>query len=123
MTTGTVTGGFIVNIMPISNERRWPSHIRTQRPPDEQRPKSLLARPSVREDTLESRELQIERKKFLVMLKENPRGRFLRITEYVGDRNNSVIIPAPGLRDFQKMLKDMMKADGEIPATNQPPQV
>jgi len=40
MTTGTVTGGFIVNIMPISNERRWPSHIRTQRPPDEQRPES-----------------------------------------------------------------------------------
>jgi len=112
--------------MPISNERRWPSHIQTPRPPYYERPErseSIPARPSVREDTLESRELQIERKKFLVMLKENPRGRFLRITEYVGDRSNSIIIPAPGLRDFQKMLEEMVKADGEIPATNQLPQI
>jgi hypothetical protein len=112
--------------MPISNERRWPSHIQTQRPPYYERPErseSLPARQSVQEDTLEIRELQIERKKFLVMLKENPRGPFLRITEYVGGRSNSIIIPAPGLRDFQKLVEEMVKADGEIPATNQPPRV
>jgi len=77
----------------------------------------------MREQTLESRELQIERKMFLVMLKENPLGRFLRITEYVGDRSNSIIIPSHGLRDFQKLVEEMVKADGEIPAIKQPPQI
>ena len=38
-------------------------------------------RPPVNEDTLKSAEIQIERKNFVFTLKENPRGRFLRITE------------------------------------------
>jgi hypothetical protein len=108
--------------MPISNERRWPSQVQTQRQPYYQRPErpeSLPVRPQ--EDTLESHELQIERKHFLVMLKENSRGRFLRIVEE-GGRRNSIVIPAPGLRDFQKLLAEMVKADGETPAKNQPPQ-
>jgi hypothetical protein len=74
------------------------------------------------EDTLQSRELQVERKHFLVMLKENPRGRFLRISEDVAGKRNAIIIPAPGLRDFQKLLAEMVMADGEMPARNQPPQ-
>ena len=37
--------------------------------------------PFVQEDTLKSDLIQIERKSFLLTLKENPRGRFLRITE------------------------------------------
>ena len=108
--------------MPISNERRWSSQVQTQRQPYYQRPERPES-PPVRpqEDTLESHELQIERKHFLVMLKENSRGRFLRIVEDVGGRSNSIIIPAPGLPDFQKLLAEMVKADREIPATNQPP--
>jgi hypothetical protein len=109
--------------MPISNERRWPSHVQPQRQPYYQRPERpepLPARPP--EDTLESHELQIERKRFLVVLKENSRGRFLRIVEDPGGRSNSIIIPAPGLRDFQKLLDEMVAADREIPAASQPPQ-
>ena len=40
-------------------------------------------KPAVVEDTLRSDKVQIERKTFLFTLKENPRGRFLRITEDV----------------------------------------
>lgn len=112
----------------ISNERRWPTRVQPQRPPqpyyersEYQRPDSLPVRPSPQEDTLATRELQIERKHFLVMLKENPRGRFLRISEDVGGRRNAIIIPATGLRDFQKILEEMVRAASEIPATNQPP--
>lgn len=36
------------------------------------------------EETIKSERIQIERKLFLFTLKENPRGRFLRITEDVG---------------------------------------
>jgi hypothetical protein len=56
-----------------------------------------------------------KRKTFLFALKENPRGRFLRITEDVGGRRDTIIIPAPGLEDFKKLLADMLKAAGETP--------
>ena len=102
----------------ISNERRWPSQRQPQRQPYYQRTESRPLRPPVQEDTLESREMQIERKQFVATLKENPRGRFLRITETASGRSNSIVIPAPGLREFQKLLEDMAKAAAEIPEKN-----
>ena len=64
---------------------------------------------------LKSERIQIERKTFIFTLKENPRGRFLRITEDVGGRRDTVIIPATGLEDFKKLLDAMVKASNEIP--------
>jgi hypothetical protein len=52
-------------------------------------------------------------------LKENPRGRFLRITEDVNGRRDTIIVPAPGLEDFKKVLDEMVKASTEIPAKSQ----
>ena len=75
-------------------------------------------RPPVHEETLKSEKIQIERKSFIVALKENPRGRFLRITEEVNGRRDTIIIPAPGLEDFKKLLEDMVKASAEIPPKN-----
>ena len=62
-----------------------------------------------------SEKLQIERKTFVFTLKENPRGRFLRITEDVGGRRDTIIIPAPGLEDFLKVLEEMVKTSAERP--------
>jgi hypothetical protein len=73
------------------------------------------SKPPVNEETLRSDKVQIERKTFLFALKENPRGRFLRITEDVGGRRDTIIIPAPGLEDFKKLLDDMVKAAAEAP--------
>jgi hypothetical protein len=111
----------------ISNERQWP-HLRrpqqTQRLPYgqgnnyAQRP----PRPFVQEDTLKSDELQIERKTFFLTLKENPRGRFLRISEENGDKRSSIIIPGSGLKELQKVLEEMVKAAEEIPANTEPSQ-
>jgi len=70
---------------------------------------------SVNEETLRSDKVQIERKTFVFTLKENPRGRFLRITEDVGGRRDTIIIPAPGLDDFKKLLDDMVRAASETP--------
>ncbi len=67
-------------------------------------------KPPVNEETLKSDKVQIERKTFVFALKENPRGRFLRITEDVGGRRDTIIIPAPGLEDFKKILDEMVKA-------------
>ncbi len=72
----------------------------------------------VMEETLRSEKIQIERKTFLFMLKENPRGRFLRITEDVSGRRDTIIVPAPGLEDFRRVLDDMVKAAAQPPASS-----
>ena len=93
----------------ISNERPSPYGSRSQgqvsNPP----------RPPVNEDTLRTETIQIERKTFILTLKENPRGRFLRITEDVNGRRDNVIIPATGLDEFKKLVDTMVKASAEIP--------
>lgn len=60
---------------------------------------------------LASEKIQIERKQFFFDLKENPRGRFLRITEDVGGRRDAIIIPAPGLKLFRESLERVIEAD------------
>jgi len=72
-------------------------------------------KPPVNEETLRTEKIQIERKTFVFTLKENPRGRFLRITEDVGGRRDTIIIPAPGLEDFRKILDEMVRASAETP--------
>lgn len=72
-------------------------------------------KPPVQEDTLTARLVEIERKTFSVALKDNPRGRFLRITEKNGTRHATIIVPATGLKEFQKVLADMVQAEAELP--------
>ncbi len=73
-------------------------------------------RPPVAEATLKTDKIQIERKTFVFALKENPRGRFLRITEDVGGRRDTIIVPAPGLDDFKRMVDEMVKHSTETPS-------
>jgi hypothetical protein len=77
-------------------------------------------KPHVNEDTLKSGHLQIERKAFAFALKENLRGRLLRITEEIGGRRNSIIIPATGLVEFRNMLEEMIKASETLPPASAP---
>ncbi len=79
-------------------------------------------KPHVQEDTLKTGEVQVERKNFVFTLKENPRGRFLRITEDVGGRRDSIIIPSTGLEEFKKILIEMVKASEEIPVKSPNPE-
>ena len=67
------------------------------------------------EETLKTEKIQVERKTFIFTLKENPRGRFLRITEDVGGRRDNIIVPAPGLEDFKRIVDEMVKASADIP--------
>lgn len=55
--------------------------------------------------------LQVERKQFTFVLKENPRGTFLRITESGHDRRNSIIIPVTGLEQFRDALNELVQFD------------
>ena len=71
---------------------------------------------NVPEETLRTEKIQIERKTFLFALKENPRGQFLRITEDVGGRRDTIIVPAPGLEEFRRVLELMARELGAPPA-------
>ena len=114
----------------ISNEQPTP-HGRwsqpTQRPTPRPFPHSTewspeASKPPVREDSLKSGEVQIERKHFIFALKENPRGRLLRITEDIAGRYNSIIIPATGLKEFMTLLEEMIRASDEVPLKANPPE-
>lgn len=56
------------------------------------------------QNDLFSDRLQVERKLFFFDLKENDRGRFLRITEDVNGRRDAIVVPTTGLREFRDTL-------------------
>jgi PurA ssDNA and RNA-binding protein len=60
---------------------------------------------------LKSENITVERKNFIFDLRENPRGRFLRITEDANGRRDSIVIPAPGLEDFRRVIDEIIAAD------------
>ena len=60
------------------------------------------------DNVLESRELQVERKFFRLEVRENDRGRFLRITEENQGRRNTVIVPDSGFADFAKVIAEVL---------------
>lgn len=62
-------------------------------------------------EALLTERIQIERKMFFFDLKENPRGRFLKITEDVGGRRDTIIIPSTGLAEFRDALDKAIEAD------------
>ena len=100
----------------ISNERPSPYG---RQPYDSRQYRDFNPKPRIVETTLKQSEVVIERKIFTLTLKENPRGRFLRIIETSGSKYCSIIVPVAGMKDFQKMVADMVKASDKIPATTE----
>jgi hypothetical protein len=80
----------------------------------------MQPRPPVQEDTLKYGQVEIEHTSFVFMLKQNPRGRFLRITEKTGDAFGCLIIPDSGLEAFLQMLDKMLQAANEPPPAASP---
>jgi hypothetical protein len=65
------------------------------------------------DNLLLSEKIQIERKQFFFDLKENPRGRFLKITEDVGGRRDTIIIPSTGLDLFRDTIEKAIQANAQ----------
>lgn len=66
-----------------------------------------------------SEKITFERKIFFLDLKENQRGRFLKITEDVGGRRDTIMVPREAFRDFVEALQRLV----EFEATLSPEQV
>ena len=63
------------------------------------------------DDVLKSESIAVERKTFVFDLRQNPRGRFLRITEDANGRRDSIVIPAPGLEEVRRVLEGIIAAN------------
>ncbi len=68
------------------------------------------------DNVIESKQLQIERKLFQVELRENDRGKFLRITEEAHGRRNTIIVPSTGVDQFTAAIGQVLAPHGGMPA-------
>ena len=62
---------------------------------------------------LETKDFKVENKKFFFDLKENPKGKYLRITESSGGRS-SIVIPENGLQMFSEILMHFVELDRKV---------
>ena len=63
---------------------------------------------------LHSEKLMTERKTFFLDLKENDRGRFIKITEDVRGRRDTIMVPIEILQDFSEALDRISEADRDM---------
>jgi hypothetical protein len=61
-----------------------------------------------------SEKLPVDRKIFFLDLKENQRGRFLKITEDVDGRRNTIMLPATAFKDFADALGRLVEFEGKL---------
>ena len=61
-----------------------------------------------------SKRFEVERKIFFLDFKENPSGRFLKITEKSGERRNFITIPESGLNDLIATLEQTIEEKAKL---------
>ncbi len=64
---------------------------------------------------LQTQSIRVERKHITFDLRENPRGRFLRITEEVSGRRDAIIVPVSGLEEFRAAIDNVIKHNHTLP--------
>jgi hypothetical protein len=60
------------------------------------------------DNELLTRRFEIESKLFYLDFKENPNGRYLKITEKSGDKRSFIIVPEGGLNSFIKEITEIV---------------
>jgi len=63
---------------------------------------------------ISSEKLVSDRKLFFLDLKENQRGRFLKITEDVGGRRDTIMLPAEAFKDFTEALQRLIEFEAKL---------
>jgi len=62
-------------------------------------------------EPIASEKIAVDRKVFFLDLKENSRGRFLKITEDVNGRRDTIMLPSAAFRDFAEALERLVELD------------
>lgn len=99
--------------MMFMSERQW-AHSGGRPKKERDVPSKPAPNNQTNDDVLVSKMVQIERKTFYLTLRENARGRFLRITEDVNGRRDSVILPSTGLLDFRNAINSIVDISENI---------
>lgn len=63
---------------------------------------------------LASEKFTIERKIFYLDLKENVRGRFIKITEDVGGRRDTIIVPVEAASEFAEAMSRIVEYEARL---------
>ncbi len=63
---------------------------------------------------LHTEKILTDRKIFFLDLKENDRGRFVKITEDVRGRRDTIMLPVESLDEFIEALQEISTADQDI---------
>jgi PurA ssDNA and RNA-binding protein len=66
------------------------------------------------DEPLASEKIQVDRKVFFFDLKENQRGRFLKITEDVSGRRDTIMLPASGFQEFVEALSRIVEFEQRL---------
>lgn len=66
------------------------------------------------DEPLASEKIQVDRKVFFLDLKENQRGRFLKITEDVSGRRDTIMLPASGFQEFVEALSRIVEFEHRL---------
>ncbi len=65
-------------------------------------------------EPLASEKIAVDRKIFFLDLKENSRGRFLKITEDVNGRRDTIMLPVAAFRDFADALDRLIEIERDL---------
>ncbi len=61
------------------------------------------------ETTLYSKKIITRNKAFFLDLKENPNGKFLKITESNGEKRSFIFMPEEGLKEFCESIQEILQ--------------
>lgn len=67
-----------------------------------------------RQEPIATEKIVIDRKIFFLDLKENQRGRYLKITEDVGGRRDTIMVPAEVFQDFAEALTRLVEYEQSL---------
>jgi len=70
--------------------------------------------PRMPSEPIASEKVTIDRKIFFLDLKENQRGRFMKITEDVGGRRDTVMVPAAAFKEFLEALQRLVDYESKL---------
>lgn len=70
--------------------------------------------PRMASEPIATEKVTIDRKVFFLDLKENQRGRFLKITEDVGGRRDTVMVPAAAFQDFLEAFGRLVEYESKL---------
>ena len=70
--------------------------------------------PKMPSEPIATEKVTMDRKVFFLDLKENQRGRFLKITEDVGGRRDTVMVPAAAFQDFLEAFARLVEYESKL---------